>query len=227
MVKRAFLDYISCFRWRNFVNLYKKSTIFIWILIFNIINMSNNLLKESTSEATIYFVWVSIFLFGGIGMGMCPMKLPKLMFLTPMNEKERKSYIQVSFWVRISVPTLVGAVVGIGLWICGITKGYMVLLTLVNLWVSFVFCAAEPTAFDRNDSRRQRLKTDFFSVAGMILAVAVQIVIIFLEEHLVQKWNICHSIVGLVMVTLGFMTVIYLKELPKRLEIYAVYEESM
>ena len=113
MIKRALYDYIACFRWRNFVDLYKKSVLFVWILLFNLMNTWSNLWEESTSEATIYFAWVSIFLFGLIGMAMCPLKLPKIMFLSPMNEQERKSYIKISFWVRIIVPTLIGVVAGI------------------------------------------------------------------------------------------------------------------
>lgn len=227
MIKRALYDYIACFRWRNFVDLYKKSVLFVWILLFNLMNTWSNLWEESTSEATIYFAWFSIFLFGLIGMAMCPLKLPKIMFLSPMNEQERKSYIKISFWVRIIVPTLIGVVAGICLLICDMTKGYMVILSLVNLWIVFVFCAAEPTAFDRNDSRRKRRKTDFFSVIGMVVAAAVQIAIVFWGERLGQGWNICHIVVGVAMVILSVLTGIQLKRLPKRLEVYSIYEEYM
>ena len=49
MVKRALHDYALGFRWRNLVQLYKKSMLFVWILLFNFLNTVNSLLDESTS----------------------------------------------------------------------------------------------------------------------------------------------------------------------------------
>lgn len=227
MVKRALYDYIACFRWRNFVDVYKKSMLFIWIAIFNLLNTWNSLWNESKSGVAIYFVWASIFFFGLIGMAMCPMKLPKIMFLSPMNESQRRQYIKISFWVRIIVPTLIGILVGVILTIFEIIQGFVVILSVINLFAIFIFYAAEPTTFDREQSRRQNVKTNFFSVAGTLYSVLIQIGIVLWADKLEQGINECHYIMAIAFFIMGIMVVVYLKKLPKRLAIYAVYEEYM
>ena len=227
MVKRALHDYALGFRWRNLVQLYKKSMLFVWILLFNFLNTVNSLLDESTSGTIVYLVWSTIFLFGLIGMTLSPLKLPKVMFLSPMNEQERKQYIQISFWVQILIPTLIGSVIGMFLLIFRVVKSYIVILSLINLLICFIFCAVEPKGFNQNECIKQSVKSRVFSIVGVILSMGIELSLVFWEKGLGQEWNICHIAIGVAMVTVGIMTAIYLKKLPKRLEIYAVYEESM
>ena len=227
MVKRALHDYALGFRWRNLVQLYKKSMLFVWILLFNFLNTVNSLLDESTSGTIVYLVWSTIFLFGLIGMTLSPLKLPKVMFLSPMNEQERKQYIQISFWVQILIPTLIGSVIGMFLLIFRVVKSYIVILSLINLLICFIFCAIEPKGFNQNECIKQSVKSRVFSIVGVILSMGIELSLVFWEKRLGQEWTICHIAIGVAMVTVGIMTAIYLKKLPKRLEIYAVYEESM
>lgn len=226
MVKRALHDYALGFRWRNLVQLYKKSMLFVWILLFNFLNTVNSLLDESTSGTIVYLVWSTIFLFGLIGMTLSPLKLPKVMFLSPMNEQERKQYIQISFWVQVLIPTLMGSVIGIFLLIFRVVKSNIVILSLLNLLICLVFCAIEPKGFYQNEYIKQSTKSRVFSIVGVILSMGIELSLIFWEKRLGQEWNICHITIGVAMVTVGIMTAIYLKKLPKHLEIYAVYEEN-
>ena len=227
MVKRALHDYALGFRWRNLVQLYKKSMLFVWILLFNFLNTVNSLLDESTSGTIVYLVWSTIFLFGLIGMTLSPLKLPKVMFLSPMNEQERKQYIQISFWVQILIPTLIGSVIGMFLLIFRVVKSYIVILSLINLLICFIFCAVEPKGFNQNECIKQSVKSRVFSIVGVILSMGIELSLVFWEKRLGQEWNICHIAIGVAIVTVGIMTAIYLKKLPKRLEIYTVYEESL
>lgn len=113
MVKRALHDYALGFRWRNLVQLYKKSMLFVWISLFNLFLTFDSLWEETTRGTIVYLVWGFVFIFGLIGMTLSPLKLPKVMFLSPMNKQERKQYIQISFWVQVLIPTLMGSVIGI------------------------------------------------------------------------------------------------------------------
>ena len=205
MVKRALHDYALGFRWRNLVQLYKKSMLFVWILLFNFLNTVNSLLDESTSGTIVYLVWSTIFLFGLIGMTLSPLKLPKVMFLSPMNKQERKQYIQISFWVQVLIPTLMGSVIGIFLLIFRVVKSYIVILSLINLLICFIFCAIEPKGFNQNECIKQSVKSRVFSIVGVILSMGIELSLVFWEKRLGQEWNICHIAIGVAMVTVGIM----------------------
>lgn len=226
MVKRALHDYALGFRWRNLVQLYKKSMLFVWISLFNLFLTFDSLWEETTRGTIVYLVWGFVFIFGLIGMTLSPLKLPKVMFLSPMNKQERKQYIQISFWVQVLIPTLMGSVIGIFLIIFRVVKSNIVILSLLNLLICLVFCAIEPKGFYQNEYIKQSTKSRVFSIVGVILSMGIELSLIFWEKRLGQEWNICHITIGVAMVTVGIMTAIYLKKLPKHLEIYAVYEEN-
>ena len=227
MVKRALYDYISGFRWKNLGVLYKKSMIFVWISFFNFFTSLDAIWDESTGGTIVYLVWSSVFIFGLIGMTLSPLKIPKVMFLSPMNEKERKQYIQISFWVQVLIPTLIASVIGIFLLILRVVKSYIVILSLISLVIALIFCAIEPKGFYQNERVKRGVKTRAFSIAGLILSVCIELSLIFWEKRLGERWNTCHTSISIALLIAGIMTIIYLKKLPKCLEIYAVYEESM
>ena len=150
----------------------------------------------------------------------------KVMFLSPMNSQERMRYIQISFWVRILAPTLIGILIGICFLVIGSAKNYVVILSLVNLLSCLIFCAIEP-GFNRNNKMRKNVKENVFSLVGMILSLSIELGLIFWENWLGQARNIYHISIGVALVIVGIMLGIYLMRLPKRLEVYSIYEEYM
>lgn len=223
MLKRALYDYVRSFTWKNFIRIYKKSNLFMWIFLLNIFNMCNAL-DESKGGSISFLLWMFVFLLGIIGMELCPIKLPKIMYLSPMNEAERKQYLVRVYWIRIIIPTFVEAVIETILLILGIVEGYMVFTSVFYTLFAFIFVGLEPRTYG-GASWGKDTKTNLFALFGMVITAMTMLCVFILEEELHQGINGVHYALMLLTIVDVIMLIVYLSKLPKRLEKYATYEE--
>ena len=127
MMKLVVRNYFAAFRWNNIKEEMKKGE--LYYLLFYWLGIIPMLwgVWQTKEETVIYYMLVFPMLFFELSIRIHPMRMPKIMFLCPMNKRMRKEYISKFICFRILNIILVG---GIGIavlmlgglcdWICAI-----------------------------------------------------------------------------------------------------------
>lgn len=141
MIKRVLSDYCSGYQWKKIAESHKNSgvVIFYWVFMYLLIlyPSSNKMIHASISGIGCYYLWIIPFLLGLIGMETNPLQLPKIMFLCPMNDVERRHYISLLLWVKLLVPTFLVLCMGI----------ILIIFRIVNLSIVIIFALGELSGF--------------------------------------------------------------------------------
>lgn len=66
---------------------------------------------------------------------LCPMQLPKMMYLCPMGEQERRQYIASAYWIKVGVTTAFIAIVNIILVVIGYYSWYGALYVVYAIFM--------------------------------------------------------------------------------------------
>ena len=109
MLRKVWLDYLEGFRWskiRAFYN-FNRAWVFIYMLTMLPFIVQNNHEEIVLGE---YYLTVIPILLGFHTMAIVPLRLPKQMYLCPMEMRERQQYLKQMFWVRLIIPILLGMV---------------------------------------------------------------------------------------------------------------------
>lgn len=131
MIKLVMEDY--CCRFFFMVKVYfKQINTYIWLVFFYMVLWKTDFFK--------YCVGMLPMLFGLLLSRMFPNQLNKLLFLCPMDEKDRKKYLITTYFVRVGVSTALFLMLSIPL----LMMGYLSLtefLAVSILTVSFILGA--------------------------------------------------------------------------------------
>lgn len=106
MIRIVFRDYLGAFHW---LNLKKRlnSNHLLMIVMINYMCLPLSELKGFTGMNLLHYAVLVFSLTLGIAAAVLfPMRLSKQLFLCPMRESERKSYIWCQYWIKTAVPTL-------------------------------------------------------------------------------------------------------------------------
>ena len=134
MLKIALTDYFNCFKWKNFKNKANKFQ-FWWPFLYAglIMPMSSGWFRNLTDGKLYYHMAILTVLIAMIGFNLS-LKLPRQMFLIPLNQRQRSQYVTIVFFIRILIPTTFYSIAGAILSIAGIWKfGFVVLLAVILL----------------------------------------------------------------------------------------------
>lgn len=114
MGKRILREYISAFRWKNLKKIakydYASMACSIWLIIYIFWNASMERKSEHEMVIKLAALLPLVFLF--LSKGIHPFGLPKIMYLCPMSEKERKQYIFCRYYIQMAIHLSV-SVIGI------------------------------------------------------------------------------------------------------------------
>lgn len=120
MLKNIVREYFSAFRLGNIKASYQKNNWWFFIymgIILPIIIFSGG--AESFRQILAYYVLMLPVAFELFAVPLHPFALPKIMYLCPMTEQERREYLVKSYWMKVLFPCIVELVVVIGLAVTG------------------------------------------------------------------------------------------------------------
>lgn len=108
MNSRAIKDYFRSFHWKK---LYSPELFmfYFWLLLGP--NMYWDKEYRVMEVFLIYYSGAITLLLGMSGMHLNPVRLPKLMYLLPMNRQQREDYVRTRFWIRFLAPALAFVIV--------------------------------------------------------------------------------------------------------------------
>ena len=100
MNSRAVKDYFASFRLKMLITS-ESVFLYFWMLAGPVMYWDKG---QTTKAELIYYIGVLPLIFAMSGMHLNPVRLPKLMYLLPMNREQREDYVRTRFWIRFFVP---------------------------------------------------------------------------------------------------------------------------
>ena len=132
MTKRVLRDYFAAFRWQKIKESQKKGA---WWTGIYFLSMCPALLQAFDNLASIllYYLIAIPLVFAMYVPTIHNMRLPKIMYLCPLNMEQRREYIIKSCAVRIIASLLINIIGVIILLACGICDWLMAISIFLNL----------------------------------------------------------------------------------------------
>ena len=160
MIKMVLRDYREGFRWSRLQKTYQFNMIWLYVYFLTIFPILMRL-NEKSGRMVRYYTFAMPLLFGLYTMSAIPIRLPKQMFLCPLSEGERESYVKTLFMVRLIIPIVLGVTVyGLAV-IFGAAEPAL-------LWVQFFGMASvmlnssitnwPGSTWERDEKKKSRLK---------------------------------------------------------------------
>lgn len=183
MLRKVLEDYRDGFRWSRFKETYHFSMLwmYVYLLAFFPIILDMN---EKTELLARYYTMALPLLFGIYSLSAVPIRLPKQMFLCPLNEDEREKYAKTLFVVRLLGPVLFGAVTYSVAAIAGWMDTECLWFEFFGL-VSMMICGSitswPGSTWERSDTKLKRLMNPELkglygpTMTGLIAAVSCQL----------------------------------------------------
>ena len=141
MMTLALHNYIRAFKWQNIKETYHNGGWFtlIYILIFLPLIMAINYGENGPHVDIVLFSIIFPLVFSMFTAGLYPMRLPKLMYLCPMNKEMRKDYILKACMIRTLVPISITVLILILLLILDATDWISAIGIFINHTIFAVF----------------------------------------------------------------------------------------
>lgn len=224
MLRKVLEDYRDGFRWSRFKETYHYSILwtYLYLLCFFPIIID---LNEKTELLARYYAMALPLLFGIYSLSAIPIRLPKQMFLCPMNEAEREKYAKTLFMVRLLGPVLFGAVTysvsAIAGWI-DTEWLWFEFLGLVSMMVCGSITSWPGSTWERSDTKRKRFTNPELkglyapTMAGLIDAICCQLLVtVAWDGEPDMIFNILVAISGLILIVCDIYVLHYFKPVIK------------
>lgn len=174
MTKQVIRDYFSAFHWEKIKEFYKNGGWFFFLNMTVILPMFVRIFDSAIGAVNYYFALVPLE-FAMFAAPLHPVALPKIMYLCPMSETERREYITKAFWFKFAVPVVVSGFcmsVLLALGVTDLLQAGMVLLE--NILVGLAFGLDGRAAFLGEAGFREPVikdLRDWQPIAGVVGAV--------------------------------------------------------
>ena len=182
MLRKVLEDYRDGFRWSRFKETYNFNMLWLYIYFLTLFPVILDM-NEKTEVLARYYTVALPTLFGIYSLSAIPIRLPKQMFLCPMNEAEREKYAKTLFMVRLLGPVLFGVVTYSVSAIAGWIETEWLWFEFFGL-VSMMVCGSitswPGSTWERSDTKLKRLMTPELkglygpTMTGLIAAVCAQ-----------------------------------------------------
>lgn len=224
MLRKVLEDYRDGFRWSRFKETYHFSMLwmYLYLLCFFPIILDMN---EKTELLARYYAMALPLLFGVYSLSAIPIRLPKQMFLCPMNEAEREKYAKTLFVVRLLGPVLFGAVTYSVSAIAGWMDAEWLWFEFFGL-VSMMICGSitswPGSTWERSDTKLKRLMNPELkglyapTMTGLIAAVCCQMLLtVAWDGESDVIFNVLVVIIGVVTIVCDMLVLRYFKPVIK------------
>ena len=237
MIRQALQNYISCFRWSNIKEMRLGSLVYIAVpLTFatSSVGKSGDLIQ--------FFLWLMPFVFGFFTTELVPVRLPKILYLSPMHREQRVKYIYVWFWVKVCMPMILGVISAVCLICFGVLpcEWVFVLTIILNLFTLQLAICISPEYFSsRVENQRKKCKNNlksrmpkglgFYSVISVIVGIFVGIIFaVGVEESDFAPENIAFRMgLWIAIVLMVFLDAKLLRYVKPVLNNYVDYETAL
>ena len=224
MLRKALEDYRDGFRWSRFKETYHFSMLWMYVYLLSLFPVIIDL-NEKPELLQRYYAMVLPLLFGIYSLSAVPIRLPKQMFLCPMNEAEREKYAKTLFMVRLLGPVLFGVVTYSVSAIAGWLDARLLLFEYFGL-VSMMICGSitswPGSTWERSDTKLKRLTNPELkglyapTMVGLIDAVSCQLLVtVAWDGEADMIFNILVAIFGVVLIVCDIYVLRYLKPVIK------------
>lgn len=224
MLRKVLEDYRDGFRWSRFKETYHYGMlwIYLYLLCFFPIILDMN---EKTELLARYYAMALPLLFGVYSLAAVPIRLPKQMFLCPMNEAEREKYAKTLFMVRLLGPVLFGAVTYTVAAFAGWMDAEWLWFEFFGL-LSMMVCGSITTwpgsTWERSDTKRKRLMNPELkglygaTMTGLIGALCCQFLLtVAWDGEPDVIFNVLVVIIGVVTIVCDILVLRYFKPVIK------------
>ena len=192
-------------------------------------------INEETVKLGAYYLTMLPVMLGMYTVAAIPIRLPKQMFLCPMEKKERRKYVHELFAVRLVVPFILGIAGSAVVFV--IRRSHILLMGLeVLALISIMTCCSvttwEGSVWSREENGRvKRIKDErlkglyMINVFGMIISMVVFFVsIVIIDDALTMGFGIYAGVVSVIMIILDILVMRYYQVI---LEFAVDYEKTI
>lgn len=228
MKSRILGEYFSVFRWGNMKEKLKESG--VWILYMTIISpiVFRDPLLKSVQMGMVYYLTILSCLFAMLSTRLHPMTLPKLMYLAPMSEKERRNHIRRAYCLNIMIPVLVGAlcqgILILAGWVNVIMAGMAVLETFL---IALLFGMTGGSIWSGNERTNQKETIKEVRRWGLIAEIVTFFLLYLLPACVTmatEKWEQYMVIVSILLFQLPLVLMV-MRGYPQAEEMAVNYEQ--
>ncbi len=245
MLTKAWSDFWDSFRWKNVRSIFRSFSP-VWSMIyFSCMPLWTGATKSVDFGG--YYIWLVAIEFAILAASLVRVQLPKQMFLAPLNQRERKSYLKSILGLKLLIPSVVSISLSVILLMRGkYPAGYVVALLIANIvltfctsvttwpgsiWYNTSYGMEEESDIEgRNGMKRiadKRLKgLTGWSITGFALSLVCQMMVGLLmePEDIEAKWlKVMTAIECVCMVSIAIRVICYV---PALIEIATDYEKS-
>ena len=165
----------------------------LWLLYFwGILPAVTGMFQEKR-RAVIYFSFLCGLVLSVTLGRICPMRLPKIMYLCPMEARERRQYLMISYVTKILLVTLLSCAIEVIPYALGYVTWYaavMAVFSIVMVAIGMNMAGGE-RAFLPSDEKDRALKKRCFGypawLVGQQIYAMLYYVVIFIEQEVMER----------------------------------------
>lgn len=170
MLKQAIITYFKAFHYENLKKINRHGNAILGILMFTIYPAILDLISKSSSSMYIMTIPLTPILLIIYAEMLMQFMISKEVFLVPMQNKERRRYVNALVGIKILVPTVVGALLLL-LWKIAFDRRWIEVIALV-----LVFLSVEIGAGIKSKAKKYTALNYFnFSISTLIFIFMVGI----------------------------------------------------
>lgn len=187
IVWRDMLHQIRNYKWFGKGENGEPSSGFWIIYIFFIMTISGKLWLDKTA-AILYFTFATTLVLSMLFGRICPMRLPEIMYLCPMEAEERRQYLKISYVTKVMISVLLSCMVEAIPLALGYVTWYSALMAVfsVAMLAISINMAGGDRAFQSSDAKDRALKKRCSSyplwLIGQQIYAMFYLVVIFVRQ---------------------------------------------
>lgn len=188
VVWRDMLTQIRNYKWFK-SNRDNGSITFFWVIYFLCIMPLIWDAFENIKTAVLYFAFAIAFVFSMLLGTICPMRLPKIMYLCPMEAEERRKYLLTSYVTKVLLSILLSCILEAVPYALGYVTWYsafMAVFSIAMLSIS-INMAGGDRAFQPSDTKDRALKKRCSGYTGWLIGQQIYAVFYFIVMFVGQE----------------------------------------
>lgn len=168
MLKQAIITYFKAFRWENLKKINRHGNAILGMFFFTIYPAILDLISKNDTSMYVMTIPLAPILLIVYGEMLMQFMISKEVFLVPMQNKDRKEYVNALVGIKVLVPTVVGALLLL-LWKVAFDRRWIEVIALV-----FVFLSVEIGAGIKSKAKKYTALNYFnFSISALIFIFMV------------------------------------------------------
>ena len=168
MLKQAIITYFKAFRWENLKKINRHGNALLGIFFFTIYPAILDLISKNDTSMYVMTIPLAPILLIVYAEMLMQFMISKEVFLVPMQNEERKKYVNALVGIKIMVPTVVGSLLLL-FWKVAFDRRWIEVIGMV-----FVFLSVEIGAGIKSKAKKYTAVNYFnFSISALIFMFMV------------------------------------------------------